>query len=164
MFKRRYRPGPLTQIFDEVRRQQFQRAVHDGLDVERAVTILVQLRTGHTHDEISTRLWLSLDCPASNLHDFMGQNFPEINFLVEQRRVDILKTKRRGRAVYKAARNAVEDLIHRLDHQGEPLPPVRDDADPDAKRRQLAHQQIEAALSRGGWRQKGKGKTRLRVI
>jgi hypothetical protein len=51
--------APLTRIKDEIRRQQFQRAIHDGLDIERAVIILVQLRTGHTRDQINTRLWRS---------------------------------------------------------------------------------------------------------
>ena len=154
--------APLTRIKDEIRRRQFQQAIHDGLDVERAVAILVQLRTGHTSDEINTRLWMALDNPTSNLHDFMGQNFPVINFLVQQRLVDILKTRRRGRTVYKAARHAVDDLVYRLGHDGMPLPLTWDDPDPDAKRRRLAHEQVGAALQRGGWRQKGK--RRLRVI
>jgi hypothetical protein len=162
MFKGRYRPGPLTQIFDEIRRREFQQAVHDGLDMERAVTLLVQLRTGHTRSELNTRLWYPLNCPAENFSAFMGQNWPIINFLIEQRLIEMLTTKRRGEAVYKAARNAVEDLLHRLEHEGVPLPLIWDD--PDSERRKLAHQQIGEALRRGGWRRNGSGRTRLRVI
>jgi hypothetical protein len=46
-----------------------------------------------------------------------------MNFLVQQRLVDILKTKRRGAAVYRAAPRALDDLAHRLEHDGvyEPL-------------------------------------------
>jgi hypothetical protein len=153
--------GPLTQVFDEVRRLQFQQAVHEGVDLGFAVDILVALARGRTRSELMSDIMITGTNAGMTRQQTRELPYSRtLNFLFEQRLIEILKTKRHGEAVYKATRNALQDLIYRLEHEGEPLPPVWHD--PDAKRRRLAHEQIGEALDRGGWR--GKGRSRLRVI
>jgi hypothetical protein len=138
--------GPLTQIKAEFRRREFLSFVHGGGDLDLAVQMLVMLRVSHTRAEVVQR------CGDGA--------FRMLNFLADQELVRLLKSRREGEALYKAERGAVDDLAHRLEHQGEPIPMSMED--PDEGRRAAARDKVKVALARGQWQ--GKQKVRLRVV
>ena len=144
-----YRPGPLTAIKDEFRRLQFLDFVHQGGDLNCLVDMLLLLQQGRTRRDLPQRL-----------PQYSGGLFHMLTFLCDQDLVRQLKGKRDGKAVYKAIPNAIEELAHRLEHEGAASPPFPEDDGMDQKRA-IARNKVKAALKAGGW----KGTTnRLRVV
>jgi hypothetical protein len=84
-----------------------------------------------------------------------------LNFLCEQELVHPLKGKRSGEAVYRAIPNAIDELVHRLEHEGEERS-VPDYYDEMTTKRAAARDKVKAALQAGGWR--GRGGVKMRIV
>jgi hypothetical protein len=144
-----YRPGPLTQIKDEIRRLQFVDFIHQGGNLDCAVAMLLVLAKGRTR----------CDLPMY-LPEFRTETFRMLNFLCDQQLVYLLQGKRGGNHVYRAVPHAVDELVHRIEHDGEASPPFLEDGGMPQKRA-MAQDKVRTALKAAGW----KGSTnRLRVV
>jgi hypothetical protein len=123
--------------------------VHQGGNLGCVVDMLLCLSRGRTRAEL--KMHLAEYRATSRM----------LSFLCEQELVRLLKGKRNGEAVYRAIPNAIDELVHRLKHEGEEGP-IPNDYDEMATKRAAARDTVKAALQAGGWR--GRGGVKVRIV